>query len=319
MSENLLEVKNLTATLNVLRGREYIDIPAVRGVPLSIATADILGIVGESGSGKSVSTLAVPGLLGANAKVSGNAFYNGVDLLTLSAKELKSYRGQKIGMIFQEPGRSFDPLQNMGSVFFEAFKTVEPSITKEAAFERAAALLEETGLTNAKERLANYPHQFSGGQLQRIGIALALAQGCELLVADEPTTALDVTIQAQIVSLLLLLRQKRNISIIFISHNIDLVSHISDRMLVMYGGMIMESGTTDEVSKTPCHPYTKALLAAAPSFGSHYSKTRLISIPGKVTDPAHPTNGCPFAPRCTQACAECSTPAFKERKCYERT
>ena len=315
----LLEVKDLTVTFNVLRGREYIDIHAVRGISFSIEKGEILGIVGESGSGKSVSTLAVPGLLGANATVTGNAFYEGKDLLVLPPKELKFYRGRKIGMIFQEPGRSFDPLQSIGSVFLESFRVIDPEISKEDAMRKAAALLKETGLSNAEERLANYPHQFSGGQLQRIGIALALAQGCELLVADEPTTALDVTIQAQIVELLLELRKTRNISIIFISHNIDLVAHISDKMLVMYGGMIMERGTTEQVAKNPVHPYTKALLAAAPSFGTHYSTSRLVSIPGKVTDPARPAPGCPFAPRCAQASAECSTESFKGKECYERT
>lgn len=315
----LLEVKDLTVTFNVLRGREYIDIHAVRGISFSIEKGEILGIVGESGSGKSVSTLAVPGLLGANATVTGNAFYEGKDLLSLPPKELKYYRGRKIGMIFQEPGRSFDPLQSIGSVFLESFRVIDPEISKADAMQKAAALLKETGLSNAEERLANYPHQFSGGQLQRIGIALALAQGCELLVADEPTTALDVTIQAQIVELLLELRKTRNISIIFISHNIDLVAHISDKMLVMYGGMIMERGTTEQIAKNPVHPYTKALLAAAPSFGTHYSTSRLVSIPGKVTDPARPAPGCPFAPRCAQASAECSTESFKGKECYERT
>lgn len=319
MSGTLLEVKDLEVTFNVLRGREYVDIHAVRGISFSIEKGEILGIVGESGSGKSVSTLAVPGLLGANATVKGHVFYEGKDLIPLSPKELKYYRGRKIGMIFQEPGRSFDPLQNIGSVFLESFRVIEPEITKADAMQKAAALLKETGLANAEERLSNYPHQFSGGQLQRIGIALALAQGCELLVADEPTTALDVTIQAQIVSLLLQLRKTRNISIIFISHNIDLVAHISDKMLVMYGGMIMEKGTAEQISKSPVHPYTQALLAAAPSFGAHYSTSRLISIPGKVTDPAHPSAGCPFAPRCAQACEECYTESFKGRKCYERT
>ena len=315
----LLEVKDLTVTFNVLRGREYVDIHAVRGISFSIEKGEILGIVGESGSGKSVSTLAVPGLLGSNAKITGQALYEGKDLLSLSQKELKYYRGRKIGMIFQEPGRSFDPLQNIGSVFFESFRVIDPEISKADAMQKAASLLKETGLSNAEERLANYPHQFSGGQLQRIGIALALAQGCELLVADEPTTALDVTIQAQIVDLLLQLRKTRNISIIFISHNIDLVAHISDKMLVMYGGMIMEKGTTEQVSKNPVNPYTQALLTAAPSFGTHYSTSRLISIPGKVTDPAHPSAGCPFAPRCSKAGAECSTESFKGKECYGRT
>ncbi|MDR1857972.1 MAG: ATP-binding cassette domain-containing protein, partial [Treponema sp.] len=152
----------------------------------------------------------------------------------------------------------------------------------------------------------NFPHQFSGGQLQRIGIALALAQGCELLIADEPTTALDVTIQKQIVELLKTLRRTRGISIIFISHDIDLVAEISDRVLVMYGGMEMECGAAADIISSPRHPYTKALLASSPRFGSHYTQERLAAIPGKVPNPAEPEPGCPFAPRCTQAKPECA-------------
>jgi peptide/nickel transport system permease protein len=209
-------------------------------------------------------------------------------------------------MIFQEPGRSFDPLQRMGGVFWETFKNSEPEITREESDKRAVLLLEETGLDNGTQRLVNFPHQFSGGQLQRIGIALALAQGCELLIADEPTTALDLTIQKQIVELLKTLRRKRNISIIFISHDIDLVAEISDRIMVMYGGLVMESAGAREITTAPHHPYTKALLAASPQFGSHYSKERLLTIPGKVSDPSDPQPGCPFAPRCSQAREECS-------------
>jgi peptide/nickel transport system permease protein len=267
---------------------------------------ECLGIVGESGSGKSVSTLAIPGLLPKNADTSGSITYNGNELAGLNVAALREYRGKKIGMIFQEPGRSFDPLQNMGSVFFETFRNSEPDITKEAAVEKAAALLEETGLERGRERLVNFPHQFSGGQLQRIGIALALAQGCELLIADEPTTALDVTIQKQIVDLLKTLRRTRGISIIFIRHDLELVAEISDRIMVMYGGMLMESGVSADIVSEPRHPYTKALLASSPRFGSHYSQGRLPAIPGKVSDPSQPEPGCPFAPRCTQAKPECS-------------
>jgi peptide/nickel transport system permease protein len=155
------------------------------------------------------------------------------------------------------------------------------------------------------ERLSNFPHQFSGGQLQRIGIALALAQGCDLLIADEPTTALDVTIQKQIVELLKTLRKNRQISIIFISHDIDLVADISDRIFVMYGGLVMESSSSEIIIKNAVHPYTKALLAASPAFGSHYSKERLKVIPGKVADPVNPEPGCPFAPRCTMSDNAC--------------
>jgi peptide/nickel transport system permease protein len=194
----------------------------------------------------------------------------------------------------------------MGNVFFETFRNSDSAITKEESAKKAVALLEETGLDNGMERLSNFPHQFSGGQLQRIGIALALAQGCELLIADEPTTALDLTIQKQIVELLKDLRRTRNISIIFISHDIDLVAEISDRIMVMYGGIEMETGTAAEITNNPRHPYTKALLAASPRFGSHYSKERLLTIPGKVTDPSSPESGCPFAPRCTETAPECS-------------
>ncbi|MCL2759442.1 MAG: dipeptide/oligopeptide/nickel ABC transporter permease/ATP-binding protein [Treponema sp.] len=301
---SLLTVDNLHVNFTILRGNQVISVQAVRGLSFNLQRGETLGIVGESGSGKSVSTLAIPGLLPKNASVRGSIRYEGSELTGLNTEELRKYRGKKIGMIFQEPGRSYDPLQNIGSVFYETFRNSEllqngkAEITKEESAKRAAALLEETGLDNGLERLINFPHQFSGGQLQRIGIALALAQGCELLIADEPTTALDLTIQKQIVELLKALRKKRNISIIFISHDIDLVAEISDRIMVMYGGLIMESASAAEIINNPRHPYTTALLAASPRFGSHYSKERLLTIPGKVTDPASPEAGCPFAPRC---------------------
>jgi len=300
----LLEVQDLQITFSVLRGKKEISVEAVRGVSFSLGKGEILGIVGESGSGKSVSTQAIPGLLPHNASVGGRILYEGKDILGIPAKELRAYRGKKIGMIFQEPGRSYDPLQNMASVFTETFRNSDPDITKEMAINKAVSLLDEVGLPSARERLSNYPHQFSGGQLQRIGIALALAQGCELLIADEPTTALDVTIQKQIVSLLKTLRQNRKISIIFISHDIDLVADISDRILVMYGGLIMENAVSQSIISGARHPYTKALLEASPRFGSHYSLERLKVIPGKVADPSNPEPGCPFASRCAEASAE---------------
>ena len=261
-----------------LQGTEFVPVEAARGVSFDLHRGEILGIVGESGSGKSVSTTAIPGLLPRNASARGTILYNGVDLMKLSQAELRQYRGQKISLIFQEPGRSFDPLQNIGSVFWETYRILEPQITKEEAYKKASALLSEVGIPDPDSRLTAFPHQFSGGQLQRIGIALALAQNCELLIADEPTTALDVTIQAQIVSLLLRLKKERNLSIIFISHNIDLVAQISDRIAVMYRGKIMESGRPEEVLKNPKHPYTKALVGAVPQFGSHYTATRMQSI-----------------------------------------
>ena len=316
-SSSFLSVQNLRVSFTVLRGASYSTIQSVRGVSFQMNRGEILGIVGESGSGKSVTTTAIPALHPSNATVEGKIFFDGVELTALSQKEMRSYRGKKIGLIFQEPGRSFDPLQNIGSVFFETFRNSRPEISRGEADEKAVALLDEVGLPDPKSRLKNYPHQFSGGQLQRISIALSLAQGCQLLIADEPTTALDVTIQAQIVSLLSNLRKTRNLSIIFISHNIDLVAGLCDNIIVMYGGLIMEKGSSEEIMRHAKHPYTQALLASSPKFGSHYSKEKLVSIPGRVTDPAHPELGCPFAPRCNFAKEECMTEDYVCHKIKE--
>ena len=267
----LLSVKDLSVTFCILKGTKREAVHAVQGISFDVMKGEILGLVGESGSGKSVSTAAIPGLLSANAWQDGRIFYEGVELTALNRRELMKYRGAQIALIFQEPGRSFDPLQNIGSVFWEAFRVTEPAITKEEAYARAEKLLQEVGLPDPRGRLSAYPHQFSGGQLQRIGIALALAQNCRLLIADEPTTALDVTIQAQIISLLLRLKQERGLSIIFISHDIDLVAQISDRIAVMRHGKIVETGSAAQIMTTPRHEYTKALISAVPKFGEHYS------------------------------------------------
>lgn len=267
----LLSMQNVAVDFEVYAGNEKRVVKAVRGISYDLHRGEILGIVGESGSGKSVSTTAIPGLLPGNASLSGHIFYDGIDLTKLSQKELREYRGKKIGLIFQEPGRSFDPLQNIGSVFFELYQNINPQITKEDAMNKAEELLKEVGLPDPKSRLQNFPHQFSGGQLQRIGIALALAQGCELLIADEPTTALDVTISMQIVGLLSELKKKHNLSILFISHDIDLVKNISDRIVVMHNGIIEEQGTSKEVFENPKAEYTKHLLAMRPQFGQHYT------------------------------------------------
>ena len=303
----LLSIRNLKVTFSLLRGTRRIPVYGVRGVSFDLQPGEILGIVGESGSGKSVSTTAIPGLLPTNAHATGDIFFDGVNLLELSQNQLREYRGKRISIIFQEPGRSFDPLQNIGSVFWETFRNLEPSITKEESNKKAVALLKEVELPDPEGRLKAYPHQFSGGQLQRIGIALALAQNCQLLIADEPTTALDVTIEAQIVSLLLRLKKERNMAIIFISHDIHLVGRISDRIAVMYGGKIMETGTSRQIMEAPHHPYTQALISATPEFGRHYSSQPMASIPGQVCDPTDPIPGCPFAPRCTYAKPQCST------------
>jgi peptide/nickel transport system permease protein len=303
---SFLTVQNLSVSFSVFRGSRSFTVDAVRGVSFSLAGGEVLGIVGESGSGKSVSTSAIPGLLPKNASVSGSVLYEGRELLGLETEVLREYRGKKIGMIFQEPGRSYDPLQNMGKVFFETLRNGDPNIGKKEALQKASELLAEVGLYSSDSgRLSNFPHQFSGGQLQRIGIALALAQGCELLIADEPTTALDVTIQKQIIELLKSLQKSRGLSIIFISHNIDLVADISSRIVVMYGGLVMESGLSARIIGAPLHPYTQALLASSPRFGTHYSQGRLPTIPGRVSAPANSDGGCPFAPRCKEAAEDC--------------
>lgn len=277
-NDSLLSVENLAVSFRMLRGTKKVVVQAVKNVSFHINKGEILGIVGESGSGKSVSTTAIPGLLPQNAEMTGKIYFKGVDLASLSQKELRSYRGQKIALIFQEPGRSFDPLQNIGSVFFETFRVSEPTITKEESDKKAAKLLTDVGLPDSFGRLKAFPHQFSGGQLQRIGIALALAQNCELLIADEPTTALDVTIQAQIISLLLRIKKERGLSIIFISHDINLVAQISDRICVMYRGNVVETDSSEKIMKNPAHPYTKALISALPKFGEHYTKGKMASI-----------------------------------------
>ena len=271
VSDNILSVQNLHVTFHVLRGTKWTPFEAARGVSFDVKKGEILGIVGESGSGKSVSTTAIPGLLPQNAECNGHIYYNGTDLLSLTQKELKEYRGQKIALVFQEPGRSYDPLQNVGSIFFETFRILEPKITREEADKKTIDLLTQVGIPEPERRLKSYPHQFSGGQLQRIGIALALAQNCELLIADEPTTALDVTIQAQIISLLLKFKKERNLSIIFISHNMNLVAQISDRIAVMYKGQIIETGTPDEIMKNPQQEYTQTLVSSLIEFGTHYT------------------------------------------------
>ena len=270
----LLSLQNVVVDFIVQSTDGDKTVHVVRGISYELKRGEILGIVGESGSGKSVSTTAIPGLLPKNAVFSGHIVFDGIDLSELSQKQLREYRGKKIGLIFQEPGRSFDPLQNIGNVFHEVFQNLTPDITKEESDLKAEKLLKEVGLPDPKKRLQNFPHQFSGGQLQRIGIALALAQGCSLLIADEPTTALDVTISMQIVGLLSELRKTRNLSILFISHDIDLVANISDRIVVMHNGIIEEQGEAKEVLEKPKAEYTKHLLSTRPQFGQHYTIQR---------------------------------------------
>jgi oligopeptide/dipeptide ABC transporter ATP-binding protein len=209
-------------------------------------------------------------------------------------------------MIFQEPSRSFDPIASIGKAFQETLRVKDPALSRAECEARAVRLLSEVHIPRAEERLRSFPHQFSGGMLQRIMIALALANDPELLIADEPTTALDVTIQAEIIGLLNELRIRRRLSLVFISHNLSLVGQIADRILVMYAGLVLESGPASIVLSRPRSPYTRALLNALPAWGSHSSRERLSTIPGSVPDPTRQEPGCPFAPRCPLAAERCS-------------
>ena len=297
------EVVGLTVTFATERGPLY----AVRGVDLEIHAGTVVGLVGESGSGKSVTAQALLRLLPPHAELRAPRLrFRGTDVLTMPPAELQRLRGGRVGMIFQEPARSFDPIYSIERSLAETLHAHRPELDPEALRARSVALLQEVGIAEAERRLASFPHQFSGGMLQRVMIAHALAADPEVLIADEPTTALDVTVQAQVVELLLRLRAARRLAILFISHDLALVGQIADRLVVMYGGLVMEQGPAAAVLHTPRHPYTRALLDAHLPLGVHYSEQPLHAIPGNVPDPLHPEPGCPFAPRCAVAEARCS-------------
>ena len=299
----LYRVTGLAVTFATERG----PLHAVRGVDLEIDAGTVVGLVGESGSGKSVTAQALLRLLPPHALVNvPRLLFRGEDVVTMRPAALQRLRGGRVGMIFQEPARSFDPIYSIERSLAETLHTHRPNLDPEALRARSVALLEEVGIAEAERRLASFPHQFSGGMLQRVMIAHALAADPEVLIADEPTTALDVTVQAQVVELLLRLRAARGLAILFISHDLALVGQISDRLVVMYGGLVMEQGPAAAVLHAPRHPYTRALLDSHLPLGVHYTEQPLHAIPGNVPDPLHPEPGCPFAPRCAVAEARCT-------------
>jgi oligopeptide/dipeptide ABC transporter ATP-binding protein len=301
-SGGLLEARGLRVEFATQRGVLH----AVRGLDLAVGEAEVLGIVGESGSGKSVTAQALLRLVQGNGRIAGgDVRYRGRDVLAMAPADLRRYRGGEVGIIFQEPGRSFDPIASIGSALEETLRAHRPDLARAETRAGSLALLREARVPRAEERLSSFPHQLSGGLLQRVMVALALAPGPRVLIADEPTTALDVTTQAQIVDLLLDLRERRGLAILFISHNLALVGSIADRILVMYAGVALESGPAGEVLGRPRHPYTRALLDALLQPGDHYSERRLATIPGSVPDPHGPRRGCPFAPRCAHAAGRC--------------
>jgi oligopeptide transport system ATP-binding protein len=289
--------------LEVRFGTAYGTVHAVNGVSFEIEPGETLGLVGESGSGKSVTSLAVLGILARNGRVTGGrAFFEGRDLLKLDDAELRKIRGREIAMIFQDPMTSLNPVLTVGRQIREALET-HFGLERKAADARATELLDSVGIPAAKQRLKDYPHQFSGGMRQRAMIAMALACEPKLLIADEPTTALDVTIQAQILDVLREQVQERRTALLLITHDLGVVAGMCERVHVMYAGMIFEKGTAEQVFGTPRHPYTLGLLQSVPRLDAK-RKTALHPIDGQPPNMLRAPSMCPFAPRCRFEVAE---------------
>jgi oligopeptide transport system ATP-binding protein len=299
----LLEVKNLKVHFKTREG--YVH--AVDGVSFHLDEGESLGIVGESGSGKSVSSLAIMRLLPmppAQIK-EGSVEFRGTELLDLDESEMRKVRGGEIAMIFQDPLTSLNPVMTIEKQLIEAIQ-LHLKVNSDEAKERARALLESVGIPDAKQRLRGYPHQFSGGMRQRVMIAMAISANPSLLIADEPTTALDVTVQAQILELIARLRRDLNTSVILITHDLGVVAGVTDRIIVMYAGKIAEESPTDELFANPRHPYTLGLLSSVPRL-DETSHENLPTIPGSPPDQLHPIEGCPFQPRCPFVLPKCKT------------
>ncbi|MBS0428327.1 MAG: ABC transporter ATP-binding protein [Proteobacteria bacterium] len=297
----LLEVNDLHIGLQTQRG----PAEAVRGISFSLERGETLGIVGESGCGKSITVMSLMGLLPSNAKVTGSIRFDGQQLVGLPDKALCQVRGNRIGMIFQEPMTALNPVHTIARQVGEPLR-LHRGLTAADARKEVLALLERVGIPDAAAKLDAYPHQFSGGQRQRIGIAMALACGPDLLIADEPTTALDVTIQKQILDLIRGLVEERGMAMILISHDLGVIANNVSRMLVMYGGSVVESGPTGAVFAERAHPYTQGLFAARPVLGAPRGG-RLATIRGSVPELVDLPPGCPFAGRCRFTIDACHT------------
>lgn len=298
--EKLLAVKDLKTYYHA-RNR---IVPAVDGVDLSLEKGEILGIVGESGCGKSTVARSLIGLIDRTYTeiVSGSAIYEGKDLLKLSRKEMNKVRGEKISMIFQNPLTSLSPVYTIENQIEEILK-IHTDLDKHKRHERCVELMKLVGIPAPEERLKDYPHQLSGGMQQRAMIAIALACNPHILIADEPTTALDVTIQAQILRLIKNINQKYGLSMILITHNMGIVAQLCSRIMVMYGGVVVEEGPTEEIFTSPKHPYTQGLLQCIPSI--ECNKDELFTIEGTVPRFSYPVNYCRFSDRCGQKSERC--------------
>ena len=303
MGENLLEVQDLKTYFKVKAGR----VRAVDGVSFAVKPGEKVGVVGESGCGKSVTALSIMRLLPqpAGEYAGGSVLFNDQDLLDLPEKEMRKIRGGKIGMIFQDPMTCLNPTMTIGKQIGEALR-IHLKLSKDEELKRAVSLLEQVGIPAAAERVNSYPHQFSGGMRQRVMIARALACNPKLLIADEPTTALDVTVQAQILELINGVCTEFGTAVILITHDLGVVAGVTDRVVVMYAGKIVETAPTDELFANPRHPYTLGLLASVPRLDEQ-RHAQLKTIEGAPPNLINPPTGCPFMPRCAFARAICRT------------
>lgn len=298
----ILEINDLQVVFHTPEGTVH----AVNGVSYDVHEGEVVAVVGESGSGKSVSMMAILGLIPMppGEVTQGTAVFLGDNLIGKTEKQLEQIRGQQVGMIFQDPMTSLNPVLTLGRQLTEAILK-HYGLTIEQAEQRAAELLSLVGISDAESRLKQYPHQFSGGMRQRVMIAMMLACNPTLLIADEPTTALDVTIQAQIVDLAVRMREKLGMAMIWITHDLGVVAGMADRVIVMYGGTVVEEADVDSLYERPQHPYTMALLAALPRMDKRRGHDRLQPIPGTPPNLLITPVGCSFAPRCAQVMDKC--------------
>ena len=300
--EHLLDIQDLATSFDTPDG----EVQAVRGISLALRRGESLGIVGESGCGKSVSMLSVLRLLDDAGRVKrGRVLFEGTDLLSMSERELERVRGKQIAMIFQDPMTSLNPVWKVGEQLTEHIRKHD-GMARTAARERAIAMLDRVGIPNPRDRIDQYPIEFSGGMRQRVMIAMALIADPRLIIADEPTTALDVTIQAQILAILKSVKTESSTGIILITHDLGIVADICDTVTVMYGGLIVERGPVEPIFANPRHPYTRGLLASVPN-PEVDTKGRLVPIPGQPPDLFRPPAGCPFAARCRHTMKVCLT------------
>jgi oligopeptide transport system ATP-binding protein len=309
----LLEINNLHTSFNTHVG----EVKSVRGISLDLNKGEAIGIVGESGSGKSITMMSTMRLLADNGKIKeGQIIFDGKELSKLSEKEMEKIRGNEIGMIFQDPMTSLNPVFTIGQQLIEPL-IKHKKLSKSAAFEKAIEMLKLVGIPSPEKRMKQYPHEFSGGMRQRAMIAMSLVCAPKLLIADEPTTALDVTIQAQILELMKDLKSKIDMSIILITHDLGVVADVCNRIYVMYGGTIAESGSSKDIFYNPKHPYTWGLLRSIPN-PKEDIKERLKPIEGTPPDLLKPPAGCPFAPRCDYTMKVCLTEKPEQFEINER-